>query len=209
VADKKYLKLLYFSVFDILNSMKNPYAGRSHEEMRDVLMSPDASGPDIHYYMIRGGDAKTNITVWETGKVGDEYIKSHGHYHVGLVDETYTILQGTGIVILQKRKLDNLGLPIDDEIESFQALQVKPGDYVFIPAGMGHLAVNTDSTWFVTSDDSPVNFEDKDPAGAPGHADYAPFKKLHGAAYYVVEKNGAPALVKNPNYKTVPPASIE
>jgi glucose-6-phosphate isomerase len=189
--------------------MKNPYASRSHEKMKDVLMNHGASGPDIHYYMIRGGDNKTNITVWETGKVGDEYIKTYGHYHVGELDETYTILQGAGIIILQKRKIDNAGTPIDDEIESFEAKQVKAGDKVFIPSGTGHLAINTGSTWFVTSDDSPVNFEEKDPVGAPGHADYVPFKKLHGAAYYVVEKDGQPVLIKNPNYKTVPPAIIE
>lgn len=189
--------------------MKKPYAGRSHEEMKDVLMSPDASGPETHYHMIRGGDKKTNITVWETGVVDGEYIKTYGHYHVGELDETYTILQGEGIIIQQKRKIDSAGQPIDDEIESFEAKKVKAGDKVFIPSGNGHLAVNIGSTWFVTSDDSPVNFEEKDPVGAPGHADYAPFKKLHGAAYYVIEKDGVPSLVKNPNYKTVPPTSIE
>jgi glucose-6-phosphate isomerase, archaeal len=188
--------------------MKTPYAGRSHEEMKGVLMSPTGSGPAIHYYMIRGGSAKTNVTVWEAGKVAGEYIKAYGHYHVGKIDETYTVLQGTGIIIMQKRKTDNAGAPIDDEIESFQAIKVKASDKVFIPSGMGHLAINTGSTWFVTSDDSPVNFEEKDPVGMPGHADYAPFKKLHGAAYYVIEKNGQPVLIKNPNYKTVPPASI-
>ena len=189
--------------------MQNPYAARSHKEMQDVLMSPDATGPEIHYYMIRGGNKKTNITVWEPGKVGDEYIKSYGHYHVGDLEETYTILQGTGIIILQKRKVDASGNPIDNEIESFETKSVKAGDKVFIPSGMGHLAINTGTTWFVTSDTSPVNFDEKNAVAAPGHADYAPFKKLHGAAYYVVEKNGEPSLVKNPNYKTVPPASIK
>jgi glucose-6-phosphate isomerase len=189
--------------------MKKPYAGRSHEEMKDVLMSPAAAGPETHYYMIRGGGAKTNITVWETGKVGDEYVKTYGHYHVGDIDETYTVLQGSGIIIMQKRKIDAASTPIDDEIESFEAKKVKAGDKIFIPSGAGHLAINTGSTWFVTSDDSPVNFEEKDPVGMPGHADYAPFKKLHGAAYYVIEKNGQPSLVKNPHYKNVPLASIE
>ena len=40
--------------------------------MKDVLMNPEANGPDIHYYMIRGGSEKKNITVWETGTVGGE-----------------------------------------------------------------------------------------------------------------------------------------
>ena len=41
------------------------------------------------------------------------------------------------------------------------------------------------------------------------HADYEPVKKLQGFAYYVVEKEGQPTLVKNTKYKTVPEASIE
>jgi glucose-6-phosphate isomerase len=159
--------------------------------------------------MIRGGTDKTNVTIWESGLVGGEYIKTYGHYHVGKLDETYTVLQGSGIVIMQVRKNDKSGKPINDEIESFQAISVKTGDKVFIPSGAGHLALNTGSEWFVTSDDSPVDFAESDPVSLPGHADYAPFKKLHGAAYYVVEQDGKPTLVKNPNYKSVPEAKIQ
>lgn len=184
--------------------MLKPFAGRSHEEMKEVLLHPEASGPEIHYYMIRGGVDKTNITVWETGTVGGEYIKTYGHYHVGKISETYHIMAGEGIVLLQIRKQDTNGTPIDDEIESFYAIKVKPGDSVFIPSGTGHLVVNIGKAWLVTVDDSPVNFEEKDPVSLPGHADYEPVKKMHGFAYFVVEENGKPTLVKNPNYKVAP-----
>lgn len=184
--------------------MFKPYAARTHEKMKEVLMTPDAPGPEIHYYMIRGGSNKRNVTVWETGKVGGEYIKTYGHYHIGQLDETYTILQGEGYVIMQERRTGPDGKPIDDEIASFKAVKVKAGDSVFIPSGMGHFAVNTGTTWLVTSDDSPVNMEERDSVSLPGHADYEPFRKLRGAAYYVIEKDGKPEFVKNPNYKTVP-----
>src|SRR3989338_10765328 len=95
-----------------------PLAVRTHEKMKEVLMNPEAAGPAIHYYMIRGGKDKRNITVWETGTVGDEYIKTYGHYHVGKLDETYWIAQGEGIVLLQTRSTHH-GKPIDDEIGSF------------------------------------------------------------------------------------------
>lgn len=167
-------------------------------------MHPDAEGPEIHYYMIRGGSDKTNVTVWETGTVGGEYIKTYGHYHVGELDETYTIAAGEGVILLQNRKKDTDGNPIDNEIESFYAIKVKVGDKVFIPSGTGHLACNTSKVWFVTTDDSPVNFEEMDPVSLPGHADYKPMKKLRGFAYYLVEENGQPILVKNPAYKVVP-----
>lgn len=184
--------------------MLKPFAPRTHEKMKEVLLHPDASGPQIHYYMIRGGVDKTNITVWETGTVGGEYIKTYGHYHVGKIDETYHVIEGEGVILLQKRKEDKDGNPIDDKIESFYAVKVGPSDSVFIPSGTGHLAANIEKTWFVTYDDSPVNFEEADPVSLPGHADYEPIKKLRGFAYYLIEENGRPTLVKNPNYKTVP-----
>lgn len=184
--------------------MLKPFAERAHEKMKEVLLHPDAPGPKIHYYMIRGGKDKTNITVWEAGTVGGEYIKTYGHYHVGKLDETYTIAQGEGIVLLQKRKGEDEGNPVDDEIESFIAIAVKKGDKVFIPSGTGHLVVNTGKTWLVTIDDSPVNFEEKDPVSLPGHADYEAVKIMKGFAYYVIEENGKPTLVKNPNYKSIP-----
>lgn len=189
--------------------MKECYASRTHDKMKEVLKSPEAKGPAIHYYMIRGGSAKTNITVWEPGTIGDEYIKAYGHYHVGTLEENYTILQGRGIIILQERALDAIGNPIDSEVASFKAISVKAGDKVHIPKNTGHLAINTGDVWLVTSDDSPVDFGESDPVGMPGHADYEPFRKLRGAAYYVVSKGGKPALVKNPNYSKVPEAKIQ
>lgn len=188
--------------------MLNPYAERSHEEMKEVLWQPDALGPMVHYYMIRGGTEKKNITVVEAGNVGGEYIKTYGHYHVGQLDETYWVVSGEGIILLQEREIDSLGKPINDKIKSFEAIAVKAGDKVFIPPGIGHLMVNTGRTWLVTIDDSPVNFNEVDPVGLPGHADYTPVKELRGFAYYVVEKEGIPQLVKNSAYKTIPEAKI-
>ena len=87
--------------------MFKPFAERSNEKLKEVLMHPEIAGPEVHYYMIRGGKDKTNITVWECGKVGDEYIKTYGHYHVGDISETYSIIQGEGILLLQKRKISD------------------------------------------------------------------------------------------------------
>ena len=181
-----------------------PYAERSHKKMSEVLLSPKNLGPKIHYFMIRGGKSKTNLTVLEPGKIGKEYIKTYGHYHVGKLEETYTILQGNGFVIIQERKKDKNNKAIDSEIKNFKAIKVKISDKVFIPSGWGHLLVNTGKTWLIASDNSPVNFDSRNSISMPGHADYKPFKKLHGAGYYVVEKNGKPALQKNSNYSYVP-----
>ncbi len=186
-----------------------PFAERTHEAMKEVLQNPNVTGPDVHYYMIRGGSDKQNITVWEPGIIGSEYIKTYGHYHVQDFDERYTVLSGEGIVILQTRSLDENGVPLDNSISSFRAVRVKAGESIDIPRRAGHLMLNTGETWLVTKDNSPVHFNDVDPVSHPSHADYEPFKKMRGAAYYVINKNGEPTLERNPLYVSVPEATIE
>ena len=187
---------------DFTNVSKH-YASRTHEKMKDVLMDPNGDGPAIHYYMIRGGKDQKNITVWEPGTVSGEYIKTYGHYHVGQLDETYNILFGEGIALLQKLSVNENGEMIADSVEEFKAIITKPGDKIYMAPGYGHLLANTGKTYFATADDSPVDFEEKDPSSFPGHADYELVKKMRGFAYYVVEHNGKPALKKNLNYKTI------
>lgn len=189
-------------LIDFSNVSKH-YAARTHDKMVDVLMDPAGTGPTIHYYMIRGGKEQKNVTVWEPGTISGEYIKTYGHYHVGDLDEKYWILLGEGIALLQKRAVDSNGKELDDVIEEFKAIAVKPGMEIYMPAGYGHLVVNTGSTYLVTADDSPVYFDDPDPAGLPGHADYLPVQKMRGFAYYVVENNGVPTLVRNPKYREI------
>lgn len=179
------------------------YAARDHAKMQEVLMDPHGVGPAIHYYMIRGGSDQRNITVWETGTISDEYIKTYGHYHIGQLDETYWILFGEGIALKQKMAVDKQGKFIPDIIEEFMAIPVKAGDSVYMPPGYGHLVANTGTTYFVTADNSPVNFDEANPVSMPGHADYEIVKKMRGFAFYVIEKDGKPALVKNKQYKEV------
>jgi len=179
------------------------FAPRTHEKMKDVLMDPDGIGPSVHYYMIRGGVDQKNVTVWEPGTISGEYIKTYGHYHVGQLDETYWILLGEGIVLMQKLALDEHGVMIPDQVEEFKAVKVKAGDSIYMAPGYGHLVANTSTTYLVTADTSPVDFGEADPVSLPGHADYKPVQIMQGFAYYIVEHNGSPALVKNKKYKTI------
>lgn len=179
------------------------YAARTHEKMQDVLMDPSGEGPAIHYYMIRGGVDQKNTTVWEPGIISGEYIKTYGHYHVGKLSEDYFIAFGEGVALLQKLEEDANSEMIADQVAEFKAVMVKTGDKVFMPEGFGHLLANTGKTYLVTIDDSPVDFEDRDPSSFPGHADYELVKKMRGFAYYVVENNGEVALKKNPLYKSI------
>lgn len=153
--------------------------------------------------MIRGGSDQRNITIWEPGTVSGEYIKTYGHYHVGDLSEKYWIIYGEGVALLQKLAENENGEMIPDVVAEFKAIPVKAGQEVFMPTKFGHLVANTGKTYLVTADYSPVDFEDRDPASFPGHADYELVKKMRGFAYYVVEHDGKPALRKNPLYKTI------
>ncbi|EKD58326.1 MAG: hypothetical protein ACD_56C00148G0007 [uncultured bacterium] len=179
------------------------YAARTHERMQEVLMDPNGNGPEIHYYMIRGGVDQKNTTVWEPGTISGEYIKTYGHYHVGELSETYWIVYGQGIALMQKLVEDADGNMIADQVEEFRAIDVKAGSEVFMPSKFGHLLVNTGETYLVCIDDSPVDFEDRDPSSFPGHANYELVKQMRGFAYYVVEHEGKPALRRNPMYKSI------
>lgn len=166
-------------------------------------MNPQGHGPATHYYMIRGGSDQRNITVWEPGTVSGEYIKTYGHYHIGDLNETYWFLFGEGVALLQKLVVDEHGEMIPDRVEEFKAIPVMAGQELFIPSAYGHLVANVGSTYFVTADNSPVDFEERDPVSLPGHANYALVKQMRGFAYYVVEYNGKPVLKRNPLYKEV------
>lgn len=185
------------------NFVDKHYAARSHETMKEVLFDPRAEGPSVHYYMLRGGNEQRNITVWEVGTVGGEYIKTYGHYHVGELDETYQIIFGQGFALLQKLVTDSSGQPVKDRVEEFKVIPVKQGDSVYMPSGYGHLLVNTGITYLVTADDSPVDFDEENPVSMPGHADYELVKQTRGFAYYVVERESRPVLVKNPLYTEI------
>lgn len=187
------------SITNFVNVPKR-LATRSHKDMQPVLFKPEADGPATHYYMIRGGSKQRNITVWEPGIVGGEYIKTFGHYHVDDLPETYWILNGQGYVLLQKMAGDASD---PASLAEFKVIPIKAGDRVDIPIRYGHLAVNTSDTFLTTADDSPVDFGDGDPVGHPGHADYTQVEKMHGFAYFVIEHDGQPALVKNPRYTNI------
>lgn len=187
---------------DFKNVLKH-YAPRTDEKMREVLMDPNGAGPAIPYYMIRGGSEQKNITVWEPGTISGEYIKTYGHYHVGELSETYEIIYGQGVALLQKLAEDENGEMIADLVAEFKVILVKAGQVVFMPAKFGHLVANTGKTYLVTVDDSPVDFEDRDPASFPGHADYELVKRMRGFAYYVIEHNGKAALKRNFFYKNI------
>lgn len=167
-------------------------SARNLEKMKEVLMEPDALGPEEMYFMIRG---IPNITIWNPGKVGKEYVKTYGHYHKHNEPESYLVLHGEGIFLMQK-----MG-KTDDEVVDIKIQKAKVGDVVDIPIGWGHVACNIGKKFLVTADNAPADAEHN-------QNDYTAIQRMHGFAYYILEENGKPALVKNPKYKKIPEINI-
>jgi len=153
---------------------------RKLADMREVLMDLKAEGPENVYVMIRG---KPNITVLVPGKIGQEFTKTHGHYHKDDRSETYQVLFGEGRMLIQNRDASDV-----------QLLEMSVGEEVVVPEGYAHTMINTGKGPLVTSDDCPADAE-------LNVNDYESIKENKGFANYVVEnENGEIQLILNPAY---------
>ena len=98
---------------------------RTKKDMEGVLLSPTTPGPEVFYYMLRGGKEMGNITILEPGRSGGEYIKTLGHYHPYDFSENYRVLEGEGLMLLQKRKFEVLMGKIGPRGNRFRLMTMK------------------------------------------------------------------------------------
>ena len=163
-------------------------------DMRDVLHDRDfakKSADTDSYFMYRKvkqeNGLKHNITVIPANMLGDEFVKTAGHIHMGPQQEIYTVLEGEAIFLMQKT---------DGEIvNDVYAVKAKAGESVIIPSLYGHVTINPSEKDLKTSDWSPENTK----------SDYSLFKKLGGACYFYTTQG----WIKNKNYKNVPELRFE
>lgn len=152
---------------------------RKLEDMREVLMNPGAEGPENVYVMVRG---RPNVTVLVPGKIGQEFTKTHGHYHKNDRSEIYKVLFGEGKMLIQNRDASDV-----------QLLEMMAGGEVIVPEGYAHTMINTGDGPLVTADDCPSDAE-------AAVNDYEPIKEKKGFALYVIEEDGKVRTVPNPSY---------
>lgn len=151
------------------------------EKALDVLLQVqgDLVTYRVEEYRIEGSDIFFGTTTMMPGRVGDEYFMTRGHYHARRDrGEIYYTQSGQGMLLLQSR---------DGETRE---VEMKPGVCAFIPPDWAHRSVNTGQTplvfvWCCNQD--------------AGH-DYAEIV-TKGMRKRVMEKDGAPTRVANPNYK--------
>ncbi|MEM2341261.1 MAG: glucose-6-phosphate isomerase family protein [Candidatus Bathyarchaeia archaeon] len=125
------------------------------------------------------GEFNVGCTVIYPGKIGDEYYFTKGHFHAKEpTSEVYIGISGEGVILMQDRSGNTF------------AENIGPGTIVYIPPGFAHRSVNTGKSELV--------FLAIYPSEA-GH-DYETIMKT-GFAKLVVEKDGRPVLINNPNYR--------
>lgn len=165
-------------------------------------MFRDLSLTEADKEIIRANNLRCDITVIPPFEIGNEPIKTAGHYHPSPDDpnrndgslakpgidksytEVYVVLSGEAIYYLQK-------IDKDGNVVDAVAIHAKAGDIVPIPSTYGHITVNP------STDKSLVMMNWVSDAFS---STYGEILKLNGAAYYFVKDNGNIKTVLNPAY---------
>lgn len=180
-------------------------AVRKKEEMRGVLLEPQADAPAELYYMYRDVcrrqdrnllakyGVRYDVTVIRPGQLGQEYIKTAGHYHPlkpgteVTYPEVYEVLAGKAHYLLQTE-------PDEDGVEAI-IIEAVAGDKVLIPPGYGHITINPGADFLIMSNWVAADFASV----------YGPIKDLAGGAFFEVVPDGEDEqFVANPKYQPTP-----
>ncbi len=157
------------------------------------VMHRDVYAREHREELLRAG-LRYDITCIRPGILGEEHVKTVGHYHPRkpgsdvTYPELYEVVCGQAIFLLQKP-----GGGAGDRIVRFIAVWAQTGDKVVVPPGFGHVTVNPGDTWLVLANWVARGFSSL----------YDEFRSLRGAAYYCLAGE-PPALRKNDLYAAVP-----
>lgn len=169
----------------------------------EVFQKPYQFPPNpVIYYMYRGAfssseDRKTaeekelryDITVIPPGVLGEEFVKTAGHFHRSFYPEVYAVLYGEAYYLLQKR-----------DGSDFIVVHAREGDKVVIPPEYGHITVNPNS-------EKPLVMANW--VSTRVKSEYEQMQEKQGAMYYLTkDEKGGVRFVPNPHYSTHPPIRV-
>ncbi|GEM_PF-146654 len=184
--------------------------------LRQVLLDPDAPGPEIPYYKYREVALATDEGVFHehgvrhdllllrAGRVGREFIKTWGHTasctEAAQCPEVYGVLHGHALLLAQQPAEEPTATDGAIRLCDVRWIEAHPGQKVVVPADYGVVIVNLGS--------EPLALSCLVAAEAwPVHLTY---ERMHGAAYSVVARDGTPAAEANPHYaQPLPPLHEE
>lgn len=161
---------------------------RTIREIKEVAYRPEEvtlEDEDLAYLVVR--NPGSNLTIFPPYRLGTEYPKTYGHFHVPPYEEHYRVLYGKAGFLLQKME--------GEQVVSIQFKVVEAGQSFAVPIGWGHVTINLGEDYLITQDDhDPAHFEN----------DYTLVKKLGGFGFFVVEEGGDWKAVPNPRYSNPP-----
>ena len=159
------------------------------DDMRLVLYDQAwaKTAPNLEvYYMERGleekDDLRYDITTIPPMMLGQEFVKTKGHYHIGPYQELYIVLEGEGIFLMQKRG--------EGKTQDIYYVKATKGDCVLVPSFYGHTTINPTSR--ILKMGNWISKEYK--------ADYESIVIKRGFSYYYTQTG----WIKNKNYENVP-----
>ncbi len=118
-------------------------------------------------------------TIIYPGKIGDEYYMTKGHFHTVLdTAEVYYCLSGNGFMMMETP---------EGEVD---IKELHPGEAVYVPGRWAHRSINHGKEPFVMFFVYPAD---------SGH-DYGTIE-TKGYRKLVIEKDGKPIVIDNPNWK--------
>ena len=141
-----------------------------------------------HEAVFQTGDFMADITFINSGKIGDEYIKSVGHYH-GCVPGTEVAYPEIYEAVTSGIEYCLQSEPDTDNGVNVLWVLTEPGDKIMMLPNWGHVSMNTGEQTVIEVD---VQKRDN-----PNHSDYSLYKIMNGAAVYRTERG----LIKNSHYK--------
>ena len=185
--------------------VRKGYGEKGERRFREIARLFDSAfdGDFVAYEMFRGALApaerdlytahglRYDITEIFAGVIGDEFVKTAGHFHpLREADqerwpELYQIIQGKALFILQ-RDYD------EDELEVC-AVHLGPGDVMLIPGGFGHVMTNIGGSPLTSANIVSGAFA----------SDYSEYQERCGAAVKCGINDGNLFLRQNSNYQRV------
>ena len=182
---------------------------RTCGDLRSVLLEPDALPPDAEIYTtwnLSAAPPTVQASLDASGLaftlvmlpalcVGQEYVKTAGHYHTFMqgttlgYPEVYTQLAGQMLLLLQERSESDPG-----QVTDMALVEMRPGFSITIPPNYAHVLINVSGEAALMAGLYSKNFKQE----------YGAIRERRGAAYYVLEGDGAYRVGRNPLYTSAP-----
>ena len=169
------------SIKRMLSEMEGMYL--DNEKLKDMLKEGDMVVYEFYNMGLpeNAGEIAFGTTILYPGKVGKEYFMTKGHFHSLLeTAEVYYCIKGNGFLLMESPEGD------------VEVQEMKSGTAIYVPPRYAHRSIN------VSTDEPLISFFAF--RADAGH-DYKTIE-TKGFRKLIVEKNGKPEIIDNPNWKS-------